>query len=110
METADYSQVLSQFGALLAVVVVAAEALRDWFGEEGLYLLSRVGRRGAGKPGIDPNNCLRAAGDGSGYRSHRPGVSRFPRWKRVMSPPATTRQHTPPRQSGSSAARSPGRA
>jgi uncharacterized membrane protein (DUF4010 family) len=39
-----------QFGALLAVVVVAVEALLDWFGEEGLYLLSVV----TGIADVDP--------------------------------------------------------
>ena len=39
-----------QFGALLAVVVVAVEALLDWFGEEGLYLLSIV----TGVADVDP--------------------------------------------------------
>jgi uncharacterized membrane protein (DUF4010 family) len=39
-----------QFGALLAVVVVAVEALLDWFGEGGLYLLSVV----TGIADVDP--------------------------------------------------------
>ncbi|MDO8860098.1 MgtC/SapB family protein [Haliea sp. E1-2-M8] len=39
-----------QFGALLAVVMVAVEGLLDWFGEQGLYLLSIV----TGIADVDP--------------------------------------------------------
>lgn len=39
-----------QFGALLAVVMVAVEGLLDWFGEQGLYLLSII----TGIADVDP--------------------------------------------------------
>ncbi len=39
-----------QFGALLAVVMLAVEALLDWYGEKGLYLLSTV----TGLADVDP--------------------------------------------------------
>lgn len=39
-----------QFGALLAVVMLAVEGLLDWFGERGLYLLSIV----TGVADVDP--------------------------------------------------------